>query len=340
MVDRAVTSEKSARRAIALARARRSSYSRVNRMRARLLTLLLVPSVLACANHVRTVEHEQEHERVSVVEVQYEFDSPEDVVRAPRIHIELSVEETLETRAEKTIITIEESTPYSPARELYEVPLGLVSLPFAFVAQVGDALMLGALPDRVVDGFSNWTVSALNPALNTESETRVEGIETDRQLRQGTPVRTVVRRPLAHYPVEVLLEGGAPVVVHTDRGGHAVAHVLQLAAAGLPAPPRKLQIRVPETDLERTLLMDRRLTSRVWQARIWLEVLGRSDPEPDELSEAISAIDQLGFPRYSLEAEDTVHARFADDRGFLLTFRRAMDRAVPSAAPPVSSARN
>ncbi len=301
-----------------------------------LLLLLGIALLLACANHIRTVEHEEAHERVTVLGVQHSFESPEDVVRAPRLHLEIAVEETLETRTERTVIKVSESTPYSAWRELYEVPLGSLSLPFALLAQVGDVLLLGLVPDRWVSGYSSWTLSALHPAMNTESSTRVEAVEVDRELRLGARVRTVVRRPLAHYPVRLGFEGGAPAVVHTDRGGHAVAHVLQIAAAGLPAPPRKIEISVPETGLRRTLYLDRRLTSRIWQARLWLEVLAKADPTPDELVEAISAIDQLGFPRYSLHAEDSVHSRFAEHREFLLAFRRQMERAS-RAAPPVST---
>jgi hypothetical protein len=108
----------------------------------------------------------------------------------------------------------------------------------------------------------------------------------------------------------------------------------------MQAPPRRLEIRLPETPLERTLFLDRRLTSRIWQARLWLEVLAKPDPTPEELVEAISAIDQLGFPRYSLEAEDVIHERFAGRREFLLSFRREIERASPRAAPPVSAARS
>ena len=96
---------------------------------------------------------------------------------------------------------------------------------------------------------------------------------------------------------------------------------------------------MPETGLERELFLDRRLSSRIWQARPWLQVLEGPEPTPGALVEAISAIDQLGFPCYSLQAEDSVHSRFAEHSEFLLAFRRQMERASPRAAPPVSTAR-
>lgn len=295
--------------------------------------LLALLAAAGCANHVRTVEHVDEHERVTVVDVQHGFDTPEDVVRAPRLHVDVSVEEVIETRIERTVVTVSESTPYSPWRELYELPGGIVSVPFALLAQVCDVVLLGALPDGFVDGYSRWTLAALNPAMNAESNTRIEHRELARDVRSGEPVRSVVRGPLAHYPVRVSFDGGSATVVHTDKGGHAVVHLLDVAAAGMAAPPRKVEIRLPDTPLERTLFLDRRLTSRIWQARLWLEVLAKPDPTPAELVQAISAIDQLGFPRYSLEAEDVVHARFAGRREFLLTFRREIEQAA-AAAPP------
>ena len=323
-----------------IARGERSAQRGAGRLQLPLGGLLL-PLLVAwgCANHVRTVEHVDERERAKVIDVQHSFDTPEDLVRSPRLHVEVSVEEVLEARIERTVVTVEESTPYSPLRELYEVPLGAVSLPFALLIQVGDVLLLGTLPDGFVDGYSRWTVTALNPVMNVESSTRIEQRELDRDVRVGTPVRTVVRGPLEYYPIQVSFEGGAAAVVHTDKGGHAAVHLLDVASAGMQAPPRKLEIRLPETSLERTLFLDRRLTSRIWQARLWLEVLAKPDPTPEELVEAISAIDQLGFPRYSLEAEDVIHERFAGHREFLLSFRREIEKASPRAAPPVSAER-
>jgi hypothetical protein len=255
------------------------------------------------------------------------------VVSAPRIHVDVTVEQTLETRIEETIITVEESTPYSPLRELYEVPVGVVSLPFAILGEVADVLVFGLLPNEAVDGYASWTFASLNPALNAESDTRLERTEIARQVRERDSQRTVVRLPAADQAVVLRFPDEPEIVVMTDRGGHAIAHVLDVARTGIVEPPRKLELRVSETPLEHTFYLDRRLTLRIYQAEQWLQVLERPDASATELADAVAAIDELGFTRFSLEAEDTIHTRHERNPQFLSLFRRTLAEAYGQSIP-------
>lgn len=288
-----------------------------------------------CANHLRTVAHDEEREQVRVVDVRYSIDTDLEVLSSPRFRVEFSKEETLETTVETTTITYDEATPYSGGRELYEVPAGAVALPFAVLGELADVLAFGRLPDRLSHGMASWALSALNPLMNAESQTRVVREEVARELRKGVPSRTVVRRPLSEHPVEVRFENAPVAVLHTDRGGAASPHVLELTLADGDPRPHKVLVRVRHSDVERGFYLDRRLTARIRQAQAWLAVLGDPSATPTELARAVLAIDQLGFARFSLEAEDEIYARLRDDRESRAAFRRAL-RGAYGTSPPAS----
>ena len=294
----------------------------------------------ACANHVRTVQHDEDRERIVAVEARYELDTRVDVLRSPRVELAFSREETLESRVETTITTVDEVTPYSAVHELYEVPLGLVSVPLQLLGQLADVLVLGALPNEVVNGYSYWTFAALNPLLNVESEARVVRREVERSIRVAEPHRTVIRRPLADHPIELRLGSADPVTVQTDADGQAEVHLLDLAPARSGARPRQLEMTVPDSELSGTFFLDRRLTLRLSQAGPSLAVISDPDASADELARAVLTIDRLGFTRYSLQAEDLIHRRLFDDPELLAAFRRSLRGAYAGSGPtPVSAQR-
>jgi hypothetical protein len=273
---------------------------------------------------------------MKVTEVRWSLDSADAPLTQADVVLEFSQELSMETRVETTVVRVSEDTPYRAWRELYEFPLGAASLPLATTAQALDLLALGSLPDSVVGDYMDWTVAALNPGLNAESSVRVEREEVARDKRDGHVVRTVVRHPAEEQPVELRLEGGPWQTVLTDDQGRIEADLLELARPGLAGRPGWLGVSAQEGELARIFPLDPRLTARLEQAVPWLALLDDPEATPVELAAAVAEIDQLGFARYSFEAEHEIYERLEPDAAALMAFRRTLRGIYPESAPAVS----
>ena len=72
--------------------------------------------------------------------------------------------------------TYEVFTPYQGARELYEIPVGLVCIVGGVVVNVVDFALLGLLPNKLTDGPLDVGFAGLNPFMNIESDKRNERV--------------------------------------------------------------------------------------------------------------------------------------------------------------------
>lgn len=219
-------------------------------MLARLLPVLLVAVATGCANSLRTYEVEDALERRDVTTASYQIRGPQGPLRTAQVVLQVEMEEVTVSSTTRTLRQVEEVTPYQPARELYEVPGGVVALPLAFVWNALDVALLGFIPNTVVEPFTHWTFAAMNPFLNAESASRVEERDRGSRVMPASSETQSARRPATNQWIEVSLDGGPTVRVATDERG-----TLSLFLDELPWPrnlgiPHRVVARVPTADGE------------------------------------------------------------------------------------------
>jgi hypothetical protein len=219
-------------------------------MIARLLPALLLATATGCANSLRTIELEGGLERRDLTTASFEIHAPEGPLRTSLVVLEVEMEEVTVSSSTRTVRQVEEVTPYEAARELYEVPGGAVALPLAFVWNAVDVVLLGFIPNEVVEPFTSWSFAALNPFLNAESASRVEQRELGSRVLPATGETQRARRPAASQWLEVSLDGGPAVRMATDERG-----TLSLFLDELPWPrdlgiPHRVVATLPTADGE------------------------------------------------------------------------------------------
>jgi len=204
---------------------------------------LCAAAALGCANHVRFDEEVREHESRDVTRAATRIDAPAPVVASPALELVVSVDETVLVRRRETLVRLDEETPWRLENELWEVPTGLVAVPFFVGVRASNKLCLGLIPQDFIDGGTDFAFAALNPALNVESETRVEGREVSRSTRELKPDEERSTRPLAGAAVTVALGHAPAVALSTDATGRLHVDLLALvdgvrarAAAHEPDP--------------------------------------------------------------------------------------------------------
>ena len=302
-------------------------------------TAILAATGLSCANHIRYVEFEAKKLDAEVIEVRYHVDNPPKLLSSHTLRLSYEREERIETRTTLTLTKVEEFTPYSAPRELYEVPLGVASIPLALVVNVLGVVLPGVVSSTVVTRYTSWTFAAANPMLNVESKVRAERREISVETQTADARETVVRKALSDWPIAIRYDDRTRVELRTDPGGKLEFHVLEIPTASLEAPPRKLQASVlpggePGEPLDIMLYVDRSLGQRVMRAGPLLDVVNSQTVSSSRLSSAVYRLDQLGFKEYSLRLEDEIYRRFAANGAFLQRFRGALAKLYKGEIEP------
>jgi hypothetical protein len=295
-------------------------------------------ALTACANHVRYVDSTSDERSSETVDRQFVVRGPTSVVAEPALRLELERRETIAWETSRTQLRIEEATPYQGARELYEVPVGLVSVPLSFVFNVTDVLLFGYIPNEIVNGYTFWTFSALNPGLNAENPERVERREVERTTQRIAGERQVQSTPLARFAVAVSLDAGEPQTRVSDAAGRFDLDLLGLLPATLGWPPRRVGIegkdpKTGESVIAQHYYLERRLSERLMRAAPLLALHGSPEADAEELSRAVYGLDQLGFQKEAAEIQDAVYARWqTSSPERLQEFLVALDRYYATGA--------
>jgi hypothetical protein len=284
----------------------------------------ILPLLAACANHVRLVEEER-LERVPVLWTdRVVIELPEHGISEVRLEGRLGLERETTERLERVTTRHREAVPWSGWRELYELPLGLASLPGAIPAQ-GAGLLLGSWPPGpALRRFAGLSAAAANPAQNAELARSIErqALGSRTEVVGQEPRRTV--EPLGDRTIQVSFEGGAPIVVRTGPDGVFSAHLLDVARASRVRALRSVRVRAPGERAERRAHLEAGLSRRLRRALDLIALIDRPTTSAESLASAVRRIDRLGFPEYALELEDEVRRRFADDPAYVAFFRRSL----------------
>ena len=102
--------------------------------------------------------------------------------------------------------------------------------------------------------------------------------------------------------------------------------------------PRKLYVTLEKGGGEgvgHEYFIRRGLARKLGLARRPMLIVNGIPDDPEALGEALYALDQLGFPEYSVQLEDEIVTRNQHDAEFVQAFRDALDALYSSSPDPV-----
>jgi len=307
----------------------------------RVLFALLSISFVAlagCANHIRYVDANEEHHDLQVRSTAYLIESPTPVIEHDLVQLRLFKLEVDDDKTRRSTTKFDEFTPYQGVRELYEVPLGMVSVPLAFLLNVARVLTFGMIPGQSVDNFTTWAFTAVNPFMNTADPTRVETRPVSTVTSDGEVKETRVETPLDQVNVAVNFDDYAGRVMKTDSKGQLGFDLLDVITESLATRPRKLVVSTPDPaggteEIRREFFIERELAARVYDARNHVLAYKNGPRDAVTLGEAVATLDRLQFKDYSLTLEDKIVNEFGGDEAFMISFRQTLDRYYATAQP-------
>jgi len=282
----------------------------------------------ACANHVRYSSDAFETKAQEVVHVATVVEPARPVLTSPGVDLELLADETAVVRKLRTRVRFDEYTPYKSGYELWEVPVGTVCLPILLVARVVDLVGFGLLPDKSLDEFAGFTFSAMNPLLNTESDSRLRRKEVSRETEElDSQVRRELK-PLAGAKVLLSLDARTPKSFESDARGRVRVELLAIAPDTLPGQPRSLRISVEgEGKRERQaveLPISRALAAQLVQAMVSRRRASSPGATPESIGRSLAELDALGFPASALALENELRARAGANPAWLARLDAAL----------------
>jgi hypothetical protein len=284
------------------------------------IAVALVASALAgCANHVRYADEIRSHEKRDVELAATAIESRRPVLDGAWLELELSTDETLLVRRRETLVHLDQATPWCASEELWEVPAGLFMAPFFVAVRAVDRL--NVIPPAKVDAGLDWGFSALNPALNIESDARLRGREISRETRELGRSEEHSARPLGGVDVSLALADAPAVHVRTDPAGRVHTDLLALAPDSLTTAPHALWVRVP-ADGPRTaaaleLPIARAEATRLMQAVAARRAARAAGVTPESAGRAMAELDALGFSESALSLEHELRERQAQNAAWL-----------------------
>jgi hypothetical protein len=274
--------------------------------------LLLAFAAAGCANHVRFENEVRDHESREVASAATRIAAPPSLAQ-PYLELAVSSEETVSVRRRETLVKLDEETPWRASEELWEVPAGLVAIPFFLAMRASDKLCLGLIPDDTFNHGLDWGFAALNPALNVESSERVEGREIARKTTELGRVEEHDSRALGDVQIAAAIPGHPTVLFASDAGGHARVELLRLVPDDLHAAPRKIRIAVAGDGVRAGETIEvpiaHPIAERLAAAVRERQRLRSAGISAEAAARGLVALDTLGFQESALALEQELRDR-------------------------------
>ncbi len=274
----------------------------------RLLLVSLGTLLLSgCANQLpQRSEHEERVER-RLIDHRLLIDIGQPaVLELPKRRVRILEQKSFEATAYEVSRRYDRYTPYQPWREIYEIPLGALAVVAGVGANLLNVVALGNLPDSATRGWFDYGFAGLNPALNTESNSRSQQnlALLDERLQE---TRTEYSKlPWAERPVQIQA-GTRQHEMFTDRNGVLHLNLLDSPLAdqdlGQIASLR-LKVADPHDDsrAEALLLVGRDLRGKLGEAhRLIYEDLEGGDVA--QWVERVRRLAELGLEDEASELE-------------------------------------
>lgn len=275
---------------------------------------LTVPLILAlllatgCANHVKqditsteNIQRERVSATVSVTPLQGTV-SPQGSLESSAVVLRYDTITHEKVTRENITRVVDLSTPYSPARELYELPVGIVSIVGGIVINVLDFALLGLLPNAMTDVPVAVGFAGINPFMNIESRNRVVSTPVSNDTVIMDETVDVTTTPLAGKTV-TFMSGDLRVTSTTGKDGVVSAFV------GSIVTPASTELTVavegmPEHDLK--VYVPRWIRKQADEAQTILAKYQEGSDEPTnahDLELDLEKLESMGYHEYVQQIE-------------------------------------
>lgn len=265
---------------------------------------------VGCANHIRTADaviwdRVPNTDRVSL-----------DEKRIENGLIQAKVRFVCQKRQYSIINDI--ITPYEASAELYEVPIGLVTIPFTLLWYgICEAISLASAPIEAAAGPFHWSAAGLNPFLNVEN-----GMFAERYSVVEKPGSRRPQEGSSPEPYDAVLPPDGGVLKAGFSGGGTVEvvvgdevlltiNLIELARVMPAEDAQKIEVQVflrwnPEVaSIQKTVsvFIDQPLATKLYALRMWSGTI-MTTPYIEDFDEAFEVISKAGFSREAAMIKD------------------------------------
>ncbi|WP_268799962.1 hypothetical protein [Pseudomonas huanghezhanensis] len=305
-------------------------------------TLCSTLVISGCANHLsQRSEHEERVER-KLLEHSLQVDVGEPAtLELPQRRVRIHELKTFDVTEFEVTRHYDRYTPYQPWREIYEIPLGAVTLVAGVGANIVNVITFGSLPDSVTKDWISYGVAGLNPFMNVPSHGRaqqnlagIDEVQNDHHVEHSS-------LPWSESPVEVKA-GNQSHELTTDRNGVLRINLLDspFAEQDLSRITRlNLRVEDDQATIHTTasLPLSRSLRGKLIEAH----GLIYDDLEDDEVSQwvhRVKRLSDLGLEEEASDLEQTLIEMTRNDPQLQHEFLRSLAKdagrlvAVPASA--------
>lgn len=298
--------------------------------------------ISGCANHLsQRSEHEERVER-KLLEHSLEVDIGEPkTLELPQRRVRIHELKTFDVTEFDVTRHYDRYTPYQPWREIYEIPLGAVTVVAGIGANIVNVITFGSLPDSVTKDWISYGVAGLNPFMNVPSHGRaqqnlagIDEVQHDHRIEHTT-------LPWSESPVEVKAGNQAHELI-TDRNGVLRINLLDSPFAEQDlSRVTQLSLRVEDDQAtvhtNASLPLSKSLRGKLIEAH----GLIYDDLEDDEVSQwvhRVKRLSELGLEEEASDLEQTLIEMTRNDPQLQHEFLRSLAKdagrlvAVPASA--------
>ncbi|MBU0754614.1 MAG: hypothetical protein KJ645_05710 [Planctomycetes bacterium] len=215
-------------------------------------------------------------------------------------------------------VTNEYFTPYDPSQEIYEVPVGLVTLPFTLLWYLGcEAVSLATAPIEAAAGPLHWSAAGLNPLLNVENGMFAERYSIkekpgSRRPQEGsTPEPYDAVLPPDSGQIKAWFDGGGVITLTVGEELLLTINLVEVARVMPAASAQKILIEVllrwnPEAEpvaKQIPVFIDQDLAGKLYGIRDYSHML-MTTTDRITFDKAAEEINKQGFSRETAMIRD------------------------------------
>jgi hypothetical protein len=300
------------------------------------VTLASVTVLSGCANHLpQRSEHEERVDRKLIEHSLFINAGEKEVLELPQRRIRVLDQHQYEVTDFEVTRHYDRYTPYQPWRELYEVPLGTVTLVAGIGANILNVPLLGSLPESATHGLVVYGLDGLNPFMNVESNGRSEQNLASIDEKQLDKHNEQTSLPWAERPVAVKA-GKERYELLTDKNGYLRLNLLEDPFADQDISQiGKLELMAQDPQdrvtAEKTLTVSRTLRSKLLEAHSLIF----DDLEEDDVPHwvhRVKRLSELGLEEESSSLEQSLIELTRNDPELQQEFVQALAKAtaIPS----------
>ena len=305
----------------------------------KVVTLCSLVLSFGCANHVKmnTVTESEVLRDLKAHTVDIDTDSPS-LVLAPQIKVSVQDSKGFRVKSYEMKTQYDVSTPYQGARELYEVPMGLVLLPVGVTVNVLDFALLGLIPNSITDAVLDTSFAGLNPFMNIESDSRTESTKVSSDKKLLDEKDEYLKVPLAKKEIKVSAGDGAAMNVMLDENGKAEINLVSLSAFSEDIDHIVITAASDEVSGKKEIDISRMLRSQLQQASAITKKYAKlvKDAKGDELKQMdipafagdLMKLNKLGFESESLKIEKGAMSVLSEEQK--TTLKKEIDKLLKS----------